>query len=548
MQGINKAYATANNDDHWFGMELNYDRGFEKSLLNGNIAGTKWRSKGDDQQRAYGYSYDPASRILGADFTEGSGNVYADNPKIDFDMVMGNGVDGSDAYDANGNIKKMKHRGMKGIGGSTTIDYMTYLYYDNGNKLRSVSEPGPFIDHKLGDFTDKNSGDDYGYDRNGNLIADLNKKIGSNTGEFATSDGAFKYNHLNLPSVITIKDDNNPSLVKGTITYIYDAAGNKLEKRVQENASAANNNKARDIVTTYLGGFNYETKTVDQPDAANPNYQDKLMFFAQEEGRVRIEHPLNDSPLFHYDYFVKDHLGNVRMVLTDEQQQTPYLASMESAVRVNEEKVFKNIGTTAYPAGNVPGGYPADATTNPNDFVTRLNGSGNKVGPSLVLKVMREDKLNIAVKSFFRPHGPTTATNNPFSEILSSLAAGIIGNVGEAKGTLTALTDPGGPLASALQGFTSNNPAPPSTKPKAFLNYVFFDEQFNRLSNSGSIPVNQADILESLAVTNLVAAKMDLYTFTSVTKPRIGMCSLIIYRCYIRRGRWWRRLIIIRLG
>jgi hypothetical protein len=108
---------------------------------------------------------------------------------------------------------------MKGLNASEEIDNLTYQYYNGGNsnKLRSVSESSPGIDHKLGDFTDKNSGDDYGYDKNGNLITDLNKKMGSTAGVDLTTGGAIQYNHLNLPAVITVKDDwGNP---KGTITF-----------------------------------------------------------------------------------------------------------------------------------------------------------------------------------------------------------------------------------------------------------------------------------------------------------------------------------------
>ncbi len=65
----------------------------------------------------------------------------------------------------------------------------------------------------LGDFKNAaNVDDDYSYDVNGNLTLDKNKSISSIT-----------YNHLNLPQVITVTG-------KGTITYTYDAAGNKLKK------------------------------------------------------------------------------------------------------------------------------------------------------------------------------------------------------------------------------------------------------------------------------------------------------------------------------
>lgn len=58
LNGINKDFANktgANAADRWFGLELNYDWGFGTNRFNGNIAGTKWRSRGDGEQRAYGF-------------------------------------------------------------------------------------------------------------------------------------------------------------------------------------------------------------------------------------------------------------------------------------------------------------------------------------------------------------------------------------------------------------------------------------------------------------------------------------------------------------
>jgi len=50
-----------------------------------------------------------------------------------------------------------------------------------------------------------------------------------------------------------------------------------------------------------------------------------LQFRAHEEGRMR---PGTTS--FNYDYFIKDHLGNVRMVLTEEQKTDMYLAATKA--------------------------------------------------------------------------------------------------------------------------------------------------------------------------------------------------------------------------
>jgi hypothetical protein len=68
------------------------------------------------------------------------------------------------------------------------------------------------------------------------------------------TDG-IEYNFLNLPSRITVR---NATSDKGTISYIYDASGNKLEKRVHENQSASTANQVVDKATTYMGSFIYE--------------------------------------------------------------------------------------------------------------------------------------------------------------------------------------------------------------------------------------------------------------------------------------------------
>ncbi len=128
--------------------------------------------------------------------------------------------------DANGNILSMKQWGLKGTS-STDIDDMTYSYFLHSNKLRSVTERQA-TDHKLGDFTDNNpTVDDYDYDENGNLIYDKNKGILA--GSSATQ--GISYNHMNLPATIILPG-------KGTISYIYDANGTKLEKKVVELAAA----------------------------------------------------------------------------------------------------------------------------------------------------------------------------------------------------------------------------------------------------------------------------------------------------------------------
>jgi hypothetical protein len=356
LQGINKDYANGLSPTGgagggaWFGMELNYDWGFGTAQFNGNIAGTKWRSKGDDQRRAYGFMYDKVNRLMSGDFSQYAGSSYADNSIVNYDMLMGDGINASSAYDANGNIKAMKQWGLK-VASSDIIDELTYAYTLNSNKLLSVTESAAIgnTDHKLGDFTDRQSASaDYAYDVNGNLLMDLNKQIyGSNAG--GNYSAGITYNHLNLPWKIQA----HPSGGQGSVTYIYDAVGNKLEKLVHEDVSASNS-QVKDNTTTYIGGFVYENN--------------KLQFLAHEEGRIRMDigwktigctegaepYPCDPVPPIWrtdswYDYFIKDHLGNVRMMLTEENKTDIYQATMEPGKRDFEVALFGDkVNSTAY--------------------------------------------------------------------------------------------------------------------------------------------------------------------------------------------------------
>src|SRR5262249_16367218 len=160
--------------------------------------------------------------------------------------------------------------------------------------------------------------------------------------------------------------------------------------------------------TTYIGPFVYQN--------------DQLQFILTEEGRTRYaKHYFSNGDSayqFINDYFLKDHLGNVRSVLTEQRNTAQYFESMEAAYRAKENKLFYNIPESSYPKSAVPGGYPSDPTTNPNDSLMRLNGSGQKVGAAIVLKVMSGDVVDIAVKTFYRSGGTVSSPNNSLADVL----------------------------------------------------------------------------------------------------------------------------------
>ena len=267
----------------FFGFELGYDKspaagngagwsnGFQ---YNGNIAGMLWKSGHDGQIRKYDFNYDQANRLKVADFNQYTGGGFNKNAGVDYSMTIPN-------YDANGNILQMNQMGLKpNANTSALIDQLNYTYYSGSNKLKAVTDAVNDNNSTLGDFK-YNAGSktttDYNYDTNGNMTQDNNKGISTIT-----------YNYLNLPQTITMTG-------KGTISYTYDAAGNKLQKKVVDNTNGTT------TTTLYLNGVIYQN--------------DVLQFIAHEEGRLRINNTNNG---YVYDYFLKDHLGNTRMTITDD--------------------------------------------------------------------------------------------------------------------------------------------------------------------------------------------------------------------------------------
>jgi RHS repeat-associated protein len=478
LTAINKNFVTASstmqNTDEYFGMQLGYDKdgfgSFTKKQYNGNIAGNIWRSLGDGVGRKYDYDYDAANRLLKADFTQHNGTGFAINANINFNIKMGDGVNPNLAYDYNGNIKQMQQWGLK-LNYSERIDKLAYNYIPSTNKLLNVIDDDNDHTTRLGDFRASEfyqqtvpvklvTTADYDYDANGNLKKDLNKNIVSIT-----------YNHLNLAENIKINDgktDKGGNPTYSTITYTYDAIGNKLRKLVDESFGDYFVSKT----TTYLSGLQY--------------LDNVLQFIPHEEGRIRLKPAQGTTPAsIEYDYMLKDHLGNVRAVVTEETKEDTYpIASMELAQAGTEESFYTGLQTTR---NDKPIGYPVDNTTTPNEKVAKVIGDGNKIGPGIVLKVMAGDKFDVKVSSWYKI-GSAIITGS--SNILPNIVAGFLSGASGAlanthSGVTTTQLQNSGVLAPSINEFLVNQTSN-ALAPKAYLNWVLLDEQFNLVASSSS--------------------------------------------------------------
>ena len=491
---------TAAQNNRWFAMDLSYDWGYDNNQYNGNIAGMRWQSGSDKEERAYGFGYDAVNRLLYADFNQYTSGAFNKNAGVDFTVKMGDGINTSSAYDENGNILQMQQWGMKGTG-SPQIDNLQYRYYDYSNKLKNVYDQNNDAVTRLGDFrTSANHPDganttasriDYDYDVNGNLKKDLNKDVDD------ASIGGIVYNHLNLPWKVTVKN-------KGTITYIYDAAGNKLEKRIDEPAAAGNGYQARQVATSYVSGFIYENNV--------------LQFFAQEEGRIRDKKDANGAHVeYAYDYFLKDHLGNVRMTLTEEKRIDPYvMVTFEDASTTNEQVYYEqaNIERIAR-----PGAFTLNS--NSSDKVQLLRKSTASIGTGKLLKVMYGDRIHAKV-DYYTPSG---SVDNGSANGLSALLAQL-GTLLNGASAPAALKGNGSAITSALNsqgaftGFMAPQAGSGGSVPKAYLNILFFDDQF-KFVQQGS---------ESVPVTTMGGAGYQLARFggSAIAAPKNGYVYVYI--------------------
>ncbi|MBX3257683.1 MAG: hypothetical protein KF862_26380 [Chitinophagaceae bacterium] len=291
----------------------------------------------------------------------------------------------------------------------------------------------------------------------------------------------------------------------------------------------------------------FESRTISPADPGRPDYPDRLLFISQPEGRLRTVFEAADPNVikeFVDDYFVKDHLGNIRMVLTDETKQDIYpAATLEGSLDTDGspnaafiEKQYYTIdptkvvnsseatGITTYTNKNGgTGATDPPVNPNPNSNVTanseklyklKATATEGVTGLGITLKVMAGDKIDIFGKSYYFTAVTNGTTNNKNITTLSILT-GLLG--GPTGGTAAAAH--GGVTGTQLNGIDNTtggilslfddqlDEVPNSSaKPRAFINYIFFDEQFKSVG-SGLDPVGDKDVVKSHQLSGIAAPK-----------------------------------------
>jgi RHS repeat-associated protein len=199
------------------------------------------------------------------------------------------------------------------------------------------------------------------------------------------------------------------------------------------------------------------------------------------------------------------------MVLTEEQKQDAYpAATMETAQAATEDQFYANLSATRV---DKPSGYPVDTSySNPNNKVAKVKGDGNKIGPAILLKVMAGDQFNVKASAWWSGSAGG-ANTSPLTSIVSALIGGAPGMSGgklNPADLTSTLLDP------QVSAFLATQPGV-SGKPKAYLNWVLFDEQFKFVeSSSGAEAVESSGVVKEFNKTNMPVNKNGyLYIYVS---------------------------------
>lgn len=241
---------------------------------NGNISGMQWSvpNEGLGYNRAYTFGYDGLNRLIDANYCGFNGSAVAGTTGM-YNEHFG--------FDKMGNIMTLT-RNENG----SLLNNLSFTY--TGNQLKKVDNSiSPYIPYGSEAFNDKQKIDtEYYYDQNGSTIADVNTGIST-----------IQYNLLNLPNQIQFTEGHKN-------IYTYDAIGKKLETvnytvhnivNVPINTIStlpANASDYTRLTTDYVGNIIYENGSLKQILLPEGYYQ----------GGV-------------YYYYLKDHLGNNRLVI-----------------------------------------------------------------------------------------------------------------------------------------------------------------------------------------------------------------------------------------
>ncbi len=427
----------------------------------GNISAMEWRAdKLSADWNSYRFTYDVMSRMTNAyykrkDGTATSYSSSSNTSKNDYYAVY------LGYKDLMGNLDWLTR-----MAGTTDIDDIVY-FYDNGNQVSRVREYATSAQNALG-FKDnlKNNTTYYTYDNAGRLSKDNNLGVD------------FTYNHMSLVQLAKKGTDS--------LKYTYDGTGRRVKKQLKTNTPRY-----------YIDGIEYEGN--------------QLKFISTPYGRIR-----KTTTGWTYDYFLKDHLGNVRVVFAAEPGSTSgsstqvYMATMEAPsgspqggeMGTDESLYFDNLENTR---ADKPLNYP---DKNPlNQKLSKVPGKSR--GPSIMLQVMAGDTIEISAKAFYNIDKAMPGVTPDIAPVLGSAIAAMSNPTNVIVGEASQLAMDLGATPStsvALISPPSEGPGEADPTPEAGINFVLYNNSFEVVDeNTGVIKLeDKINIIQNLTTDKIV--------------------------------------------
>jgi RHS repeat-associated protein len=410
----------------------------------GLIKSMRWHSPTlPDKQFAYVYNYDERNQFTKADWGTVTAGVFATNSLLKpYHESIG-------GYDANGNIASLQ-RNANILKPTSNFTYdLSYNYKPMTNMLQSITK---------GQGQNAETFRSYVYDDLGQMTKE-------------TEGGESKFVVYDLTGKVTgvYADENHTQPIT---TYVYDDRGFRLSKTSYGKTFLPSlltfyvRDASGNIVSTYekVIGVDQDIRPTEMP--------------VYGSGRIGLYKPVFGITL----YEINDHLGNVRAVI-GEKLTAEYMATMETERNAKEIEDFEKVNPspTSQDINHTPQQVVVDGQTYDianNNEVLRMNNRPagelhpDPIGTGIMLPVHPGDVIDAEV--FAKYANFNVSNNNPVGGLSSFLYNAFKNTSGgvDISSIFNVVETPG---FGAMNVWSKLD----DTQPKAFLNYLLFDNDFN---------------------------------------------------------------------
>ena len=366
-------FAAANDD--LFYLELSYDQLLHADLTstaqkNGNISQMTWRTVGSPTT-AYGYQYDGLDRLKQARYAQvctDLSTATTNKGLYDVDITYA---------DARGNISSLKRNGWpedKICPQKNVIDDLVYTYQSNSDLLINVTDNGDASARQYGYKAQTGSIENYAYDDNGNMTYDPSQKV------------TIVYNRFNLPDSVLFDDGK-------ILVNKYNEAGLKYRQlEFSKNQELVNDRYYIEKIQIVNG----EIESIHHDEGRVVNQQHAAVYYITDTIRGKTLHVIaraivsdavidslaqvtfeacdsilhlrgftvrktgdnmydgiiggcDTVPQWQHEYNITDHLGNIRVIFADRDDNGQLTASDDPATNeVLETRGYYPYGMQTY--------------------------------------------------------------------------------------------------------------------------------------------------------------------------------------------------------